>query len=104
MEPRTARFSTRQFVTGTLALAILVPSLWGFGSKFVEFIALYRSNEQGAFAIMPVLNYLLASSGFLMLFCWAVLQGMFRDIERPKYTMLENERRLDEGSQSSRSA
>ena len=41
------------------------------------------------------MNYLLASLGFFFLFCWAIGHGMFRDIERPKYTMLENERRLD---------
>jgi hypothetical protein len=96
MKSLPAPVSTRQIVTAALALAILVPSLWGFGSKFIEFIALFRSDEEGAFAIMPVLNYLLASCGFLLLFCWAVLQGMFRDIEKPKHSMLENERRLDE--------
>ncbi|REK10311.1 MAG: cbb3-type cytochrome oxidase assembly protein CcoS [Planctomycetota bacterium] len=42
-----------------------------------------------------MLNYLLASLGFLFLFGWAVMSGMFHDIERPKYTMLENEARLD---------
>jgi len=30
------------------------------------------------------------------LFFWAAANGMFHDIERPKYTMLDNERRLDE--------
>ena len=48
------------------------------------------------FAITPVVNYLLASLGFFCLFFWAIYQGMFRDIEAPKFTMLENERRLDE--------
>ena len=31
-----------------------------------------------------------------ILFWWGIMHGMFRDIERPKYTMLENERKLDE--------
>jgi hypothetical protein len=31
----------------------------------------------------------------LLLFCWAVMHGMFRDIETPKYTMLEIEHSLD---------
>jgi len=93
--------SLRRWVTGALAVAILIPSLWGFGSKFVEFVALYRGDADGAFAVSPILNYLLASLGFLCLFGWATLHGMFRDIERPKYAMLENERRLDAGQMPS---
>jgi nitrogen fixation-related uncharacterized protein len=85
----------RSRVTLLLALAILIPSCWGFGSKFFEFIAIYRGEVDGAFAVAPILNYLLASSGFLLLFFWASMNGMFHDIERPKYTMLENEQRLD---------
>jgi hypothetical protein len=95
--------TTQQNVTRThrvvmllMAVAVLVPSLFGFGTKFIEFIALYRGDVEGAFAISPILNYLLASLGFLFLFGWAALGGMFRDIEAPKYTMLENESRLDE--------
>lgn len=79
-----------------MALAVLVPCLLGFGTKFLEFIALYRGDAEGAFAISPILNYLLASFGFLLLFGWAALGGMFHDIEAPKYTMLENEAVLDE--------
>ena len=75
-----------------------MPSLWGFGSKFLEFVALARGEVDGAFALTPVVNYLLASFGFLCLFCWAALNGMFHDIEQPKVTMLENEARLDADS------
>jgi hypothetical protein len=78
-----------------MALAVLVPSLYGFGTKFVEFVALYRGDVEGAFAISPILNYLLASLGFLLLFGWAAMRGMFRDVEGPKYVMLENEAALD---------
>ncbi len=78
-----------------MALAVLVPSLYGFGTKFLEFVALYRGDADGAFAISPILNYLLASLGFLCLFAWAALGGMFRDIEAPKYKLLENEALLD---------
>ncbi len=85
----------RRWITGLLAVAILIPSLWGFGSKFVEFVAIYRGDADGAFAISPILNYLLASLGFLCLFGWATLHGMFRDIEAPKYTMLDNENLLN---------
>jgi hypothetical protein len=90
----------RAYITLILAVLILVPSLWGFGTKFAEFVALVRGDVDGAFAITPVVNYLLASLGFLCLFCWATLGGMFHDIEGPKHTMLETERQLDARSES----
>ena len=88
----------RNWVTALLALLILIPSLWGFGSKLLEFIAIYRGEVDGAFAVAPLLNYLLASLGFLLLFCWAVMNGMFHDIERPKYTMLEIDEQFEKQS------
>ena len=85
----------QQVVTLVLAVVILGFCLWGFGRKFVELVALCRGNIEGAFAITPVVNYLLASLGFLCLLGWATANGMFQDIERPKHTMLENEAQLD---------
>jgi hypothetical protein len=94
-QPRTT--SRAQILTTVgFALLILVPSMLGFANKFREFVLLYRGDVDGVFAITPVVNYLLASLGFFCLFFWAIYQGMFRDIEAPKFTMLENERRLDE--------
>lgn len=78
-----------------LAVIILVPAGLGFGAKFIEFIHVLREAGEGAFAIAPIVNYLLASAGFLLMFGWAAAQGMFRDVERPKYEMLANEARLD---------
>jgi hypothetical protein len=95
MPDNTRAIRRMRLVMLLMAVAVLVPSLYGFGTKFLEFVAIYRGDVEGAFAISPILNYLLASLGFLCLFAWAVTQGMFRDIERPKYTLLENEARLD---------
>jgi len=66
----------------------------------MEFIVLSRGDAEGAFAIVPALNYLLASSGFFLILLWAIANGMFQDVERPKRWMLENEARLDAGSAS----
>jgi hypothetical protein len=77
-----------------LAIFILIPACYGFLRKFFELVALVGDDE-GSFAIMPVVNYLLASLGFGMLFLWAMLQGMFKDLEAPKRTMLETEAQLD---------
>jgi hypothetical protein len=84
----------RTWLTVVLALVILLPALFGFGTKFREFLLLV-GDEDGAFTVLPILNYLLVSLGFIGLFLWAVLHGMFRDIEKPKYRMLLNEQRLD---------
>ena len=82
-------------VTIIFGVVILVPCLMGFVIKFGELVALTKDPEDGGFSITPVVNYLLASAGFFFLLLWAALNGMFSDLERPKYLMLENERELD---------
>ena len=84
--------------TVVFALVVLLPSMYGFATKFREFIQIYRGEVDGVFAITPIINYLLASLGFFCLFCWAAAHGMFRDIEQPKYEMLATERKLDQES------
>lgn len=94
--PETARSARlRSRLTLLFAVLILVPSCLGFSNKFIEFVLVFRGDVDGAFAIAPIANYLLASLGFFLMFCWAAMNGMFRDIERPKYNMLENEQILD---------
>lgn len=78
-----------------LAIVILTFSMYGFGDKFVQFVLVVRGEPDGVFALTPIINYLLASVGFLFLIGWAAANGMFHDIERPKITMLENEQQLD---------
>jgi len=85
----------RKWPKALFVAVILGPSMLGFGMKFIEFIAIFRGDGEGAFAIAPILNYLLASFGFLLLFGWAAANGMFHNIEGPKHTMLLNEARLD---------
>jgi len=97
--------SGRRLNLGTLLLAVLIllPACYGFGRKFLELVKLV-GNEEGSFAVIPVLNYLLASLGFAMLFLWAMFQGMFHDIEAPKRTMLETEAKLDAEAEEERDA
>ena len=82
-------------ITIVFGVLILIPSLLGFVMKFGELLTLTGDSNDGGFAITPVINYLLASLGFFFLLMWAAVNGMFRDLERPKYLMLENERELD---------
>jgi hypothetical protein len=85
----------RQFVRWLMYALILVPCLYGFGGKFLELVHVLRERPEGAFAVAPIVNYLLATTGFLFLLGWAAANGMFRDVERPKTAMLENETLLD---------
>jgi hypothetical protein len=78
-----------------LSVVILLPPLFGFGLKFFELVSLVH-DEDGAFAVMPVLNYLFVSAGFLLLLTWGLCNGMFQNVEQPKRVMLDNERLLDE--------
>lgn len=92
--------SSRQrktLVTAGMAVLILIPSMYGFVGKFIEFVHIYRGSSGGEFAVAPIMNYLLASAGFFCLLLWAAWNGMFHDLERPKYEMLDNERELDRG-------
>jgi len=88
----------KTLVTLAFAIIILIPSMAGFVMKFTEFVHTFRQDSGGIFAITPMTNYLLASFGFLCMLVWATRNGMFRDLEAPKHTMLERERELDRAS------
>jgi hypothetical protein len=85
----------KTWITIAMAILILIPSMYGFMGKFIEFIHIYRGTGGGEFAVAPILNYLLASTGFFCMLLWASWNGMFRDVERPKEEFLENEARID---------
>jgi nitrogen fixation-related uncharacterized protein len=72
--------------------------MYGFVGKFIEFVHVFRGVPEGRFAVAPMLNYILASLGFLMLLLWAAANGMFHDMEQPKHSFLDNEARLDAAS------
>jgi hypothetical protein len=93
-EPHRPRKRNRLWAILTI-LFFVGPAMFGFGTKFYELIRVFQGDPAGAFAVTPIVNYLLASFGFVLLFGWAARNGMFRDIECPKFEMLENERRLD---------
>ena len=91
----TSRWQWR--MTIIFAIVILIPSMYGFIGKFIELVHVFQGEPGGAFAIAPMMNYLLASLGFLCMLVWATWNGMFHDVERPKLDMLEHEKLLDRG-------
>jgi nitrogen fixation-related uncharacterized protein len=91
--PKTTRLQSITVLV--MAIVILVPSMLGFVMKFIEFVHTFQGDVSGIFAITPISNYLLASLGFFCLFVWALMNGMFHDIEQPKHRMLEIDQQLD---------
>jgi hypothetical protein len=79
-----------------VAAIVLIPTILGFANKFLDLVLVLQGDEEGAFAITPITNYLLATAGFLCLLIWTASLGAFKNLDGPSIAMLENERRLDE--------
>lgn len=67
----------------------------GFAYKLLEFSREALESETASFAVVPLVVYALMALGFASLFIWAALRGQFRDVEGPKYRLLEEEERHD---------
>ena len=76
-----------------MIVAVLIGGL-GFVYKLVQFARESMGEAGSAFAV-PLLVYATMAAGFACLLGWAALRGMFHDIERPKYRMLEREKEHD---------
>lgn len=74
---------------------IILPAGIGFAEKLWLFISAVRKDQVAGFVVVPVANYLIITAGMICLLVWAVANGMFRDVEGPKYDMLEHEDELD---------
>jgi TRAP-type C4-dicarboxylate transport system permease small subunit len=70
-----------------------------FVYKLVEFASTAGREEMPGFALVSVVPYFAATFGFLLLAIWAFLRGHFKDIEEPKYRMLDQEKEYDRADQ-----
>lgn len=77
------------------AALVLIPTILGFANKFLDLILVAQGDEEGAFAVTPIVNYLFATAGFLCLLIWTATQGAFQDLDQPSRTMFENEQKFD---------
>ncbi len=83
------------FWTWLVGAAVLIPSLLGFANKFLDLMIVASGDQEGAFALTPILNYLFATAGFFCMLMWAVTQGAFHDLNQPSREMFENELELE---------
>jgi len=100
---RRRRPRAKTIVLWIITVGIVLPGGYGFVEKFIQFVRTLRTDATGGFTIVPIMNYLLMTAGFVCLLVWATARGMFRDIERPKYTMLEREAQLERDEERERS-
>jgi len=70
-----------------------------FVYKLFAFLETIKRDELVGFAFDPIVVYAFVTMGFLCLLGWAFLTGQFRNIEAPKYEMLE---RFEEQERSER--
>ena len=63
--------------------------------KLIEFAYSFVGDQSLHVAIVPVLTYLIVAAGFACLFFWAYLTGQFKNVEAPKYRMLEMQDEID---------
>jgi len=86
---------TKHIIIWLMTIGILFPGAYGFINKLVQFFKTLEMDSGGKFTIIPILNYLIVACGMTCLLIWAVAHGMFRDIEGPKYSMLNREMELE---------
>ena len=60
-----------------------------FCFKLFAFMSTIKKDELAGFAYDPIFIYFFVALGFLFLLVWAYSSGQFKDIERPKFEMLE---------------
>ena len=82
--PRTYR----RYVHAFFVSAILVAGSL-FVLKLFAFMKTIKKDELAGFAFDPIMIYAFVALGFLCLLTWAYVSGQFRDVESPKYEMLE---------------
>jgi len=78
-----------------IAAFILIPGAYGFIEKLIQFFRMLGIDRGVDFTLVPITNYLFVAAGMACMLAWAILHGMFRDIEAPKFDMLEQEEALD---------
>lgn len=60
-----------------------------FCYKLFAFMKTIKNDELAGFAFDPIVQYGFVAMGFGCLLYWAYLTGQFKNVEQPKYDMLE---------------
>lgn len=91
--------SRRTMVVFAFAIAVMVVAGTSFVYKMTEFaVTIVRDDVEG-FGAVAVATYLIGMLPLVFVTLWAVLTGKFRDIERPKFRLLEIDREIERGGE-----
>jgi hypothetical protein len=85
----------RGLVVFVLGIAVLVVAGLAFVNKMLHFVMTISHHDVEGFGVAAVATYLIGMLPIVFLTLWAVLTGRFRDIERPKFRMLEIDAELE---------
>jgi len=86
--------AANRFVWGFGVVMVIIAG-GGFLMKLIEFVTVLLSDEPMQFAFLPVVTYLMVAAGYACLFFWAYISGHFKNIEAPKYRMLQMQNEID---------
>lgn len=80
-----------QVSKGKMLLYATVVTIAGVGSTYrlTQFVATILNHELTGFGVISIATYLLGVFSILFITLWAVCRGHFRDLEAPKYRMME---------------
>ena len=101
--PGAASPQVRRFLwIFSVAMVLIAGSAFVF--KLIEFYTTATTSGPEALGsfLIPVANYLLVAAGFFCLFLWAYVTGQFRDVEAPKFRMLEMQDEIDRAEEKSK--
>lgn len=93
------RLHTRGLVVFGFSIAVMAIAGLGFAYKMTEFALTIVHDEIYGFGAVAVVTYLVGMLPIVFLTLWAVLTGRFRDIEAPKYRMLELDAEIERGGE-----
>ncbi len=89
--------SVRGLIIVGFAVAVLVVAGLGFAYKMSEFAVTIMKDEIEGFGAVAISIYLVGMVPILFFTLWAIATGRFRDIEHPKYRLLELDDEIERG-------
>jgi hypothetical protein len=86
-----------QVSKGKLLFYAAVVTIAGLGSTYrlTQFVATILKEELTGFGVISIATYLLGVIAILFLTLWALCKGHFRNLEAPKYRMMELNDEID---------
>lgn len=91
MDTRSAKWR----VIFALSVAVLALGGLGFIYKITEFARTIAEDDVEGFGVISVTTYLVGVLAIFFVTIWAILKGHFRNIEQPKYRMLELDEEIE---------